>query len=212
MIGVAVAGLALSVGTFAYGVVEKNKAEKEAEARQDAMGDPTNPFSSLKPSTYGASLNTTQSLRSMATQTQHLADAGSRGMAYMPQASRQNALVSRQAAADLDRQQMGINQQIAQGDVYRQGVEENRYLQEMGGYAQQYNYGQNMMMQGINQGMGVLASGLAPGGAFTQQGSTYRPATSGAYNYNQPTTQSDYATINPPMSMPASLVAQNYNG
>ena len=160
----AIVGGALAVGKTVFGAVQQGKAKKASRRLKQQMGEPTNPFSNLSVSTIGAELQSEQSLRNLATTTNTLSNAGSRGLSFIPQAARQKALTDAQIAADLDRQQKEIDAKIAQGEIYRQNILENRYLTEQAGYAQQYAAGQQTMFSGINDIVGIAASGFAPQG------------------------------------------------
>lgn len=160
----AIVGGVLGVGKAIFGASQQKKARKASERLKQQMGDPTNPFANLTVSTLGAELQSEQALRNLSTTSNYLTNSGVRGLSFIPQAARQKALTDAQIAATLDEQQKQINQQIAQGEIYKQNINENRYLAEQSGYAQQYATGQQNMFGGISDIIGIAASGLAPGG------------------------------------------------
>ena len=161
------ASLALGLGQSIYGGVQKNKAKKGYDKAIKNRGELSNPYASLAPSTYGASLESQASLRGLATSTQALSAAGGRGLGFIPQVSRNNALVNQQIASNLDLQAKEIQAKVAQGDIWKQQMQEQRTNQELQGYSQQYAAGEQNFGQGLSSIAGTLGSGLSAGGAFS---------------------------------------------
>lgn len=180
-------GVASQIGTSIYGASQAKKAKRASDRLKKKMGDPTNPYAHLTESTIGSEFQSEQAARNLATQTQALSQAGARGMSFIPSVARNTALINNQIASQLDMQRKQIEQQIAQGELYKQQVNENRYLTEQQGYAQQYAAGQQNVMSGIQGATNILASGLAPQGFLSgvMGGMGSKPAASTAYS--QPT-------------------------
>lgn len=172
-------GMATQIGTSIYGASQAKKAKRASDRLKKNMGDPTNPYAHLTESTIGSEFQSEQAARNLATQTQALSQAGSRGMAFIPSVARNTALINNQLASQLDMQRKQIDQQIAQGELYKQQVNENRYLTEQAGYAQQYAAGQQNLIGGIQGASNILVSGLAPQGFLGGMGGGSMPAVMG---------------------------------
>lgn len=162
----AIAGIALSAITTGVGLIQSKKA-KDAAAKMKKPSI-TNPYANLDISTVGADFQGQQALRSTATQTAALSQAGGRGMSFIPQVSQQGALTSQQIAANLDMQRKERDRLIASGEQYKEQAEMGLYQQEMGGLAAQYSAGQQNAMGGLQMAGGLLASGFSEGGAFNR--------------------------------------------
>jgi hypothetical protein len=163
-------GLGLSAAQAGYGIYQSEKAKREADKLEQP--EITNPYAGLDISTIGGRYQGVQALRSQATQTEALARAGGRGLAYINPVAQTTAEVNQRIAANYDAQRKQLDQMYAQGEQYKNQMEVNQYNQEMAGYGQMYGSGQQNMFSGIQSAGGILASGLAEGGAFNPDSKT----------------------------------------
>lgn len=169
---VAIAGLAVSAGTTAYGISQTEKAKRKARQLEKSRPKATNPYASLRVSMLPSRLQQEQSLRSLATQTEAASRMGSRGGSVLPQLARQDALAGQQIASDVARREEALQQLQGRGEIYKTQQEWDAYNREMAGLSNLYSAGQSYTMGGLSNMMGTMASATSEGGAFNQGGST----------------------------------------
>ena len=184
MIGVAVAGLALSAGTMIYGASQKKKAREEQQKLIDNRQAVVNPYANLEVATVGGNFQGQQNLRSEATQLQALNNSGTRGLAFVSQIGRNTALGNQQIAADFNRQRKAIDMKQAEGEIFKFNAQENRDNLDLAGYSSLYAAGEQNVAQGINSFGSVLGSSFATGGAFNR-GTGTAPPSNTDFGFNQ---------------------------
>ena len=159
-------GVATSVVEMIQGYNKEGDAKRGMKKLMANRPEPIDPYASLRPHTLGLNMAQDQSLRGMATQTQAASNAGVRGMGFIPQLARQNAMVGMQSAANLDQQQAGIDQMQARGQMMQQQQKIDYFNQEAAGYSNLYNAGAGEWTSGMSNLTNTLASGSSEGGAF----------------------------------------------
>ncbi len=186
-------GVATSLFQTIKGGIDAKNAREDANELLANQQPVTNPYAMLQPSTIGSNLQSTQALRSGASQLDTLSSMGSRGGSFVSQVGRQDALMGQQIASGLDEQQKRIDMLKARGEQFKFQAEEDRFNRQMAGFSNQYNAGQQNVMGGVSNMAGTLASGFAQGGAFSglmgQGGGQIQPQAQyqhAATNYNTP--------------------------
>lgn len=193
-VAAAAVGAGLSVGGGLYKTIKGAKMEREAQRAIDSYErqELTNQFDRLRVSTLGADLQREQLAQLTSSSLQALRSAGARGVIGGSGALQQTGVnVARQIGADLDRQQIAINQMQAQDDVRIQQMQENREYQDLAGLGAKMNVGMQAKFGGISDIIQGFASGAniagaavggAPGGALGGGGEgtlgwspTYKP-------------------------------------
>lgn len=193
------AGLAKS----AIGASQANRARRALDKfkRQDL----TNIADGMRVSTLGADLQREEAQRRFATSVDALQSGGVRGVVGgLAQQEAQQQQLQRQIAADLDRQQMAIEQVRAQDEARIQGMQEQResfdYQQLLG----QQAAGRQMVGAGIGD---VASAGMFLAG---QLGETPLEVPGGGGGVNRPQTTLPTSGLQFPM-MTGSTVGMNMN-
>lgn len=162
-----VSGMLGAVAPFAsvgVGILEGLKGAKDAkrarEARQDLMNNRQqlrNVTEGLRVSTLGAELQTQEAQRRFATSVDALRSGGVRGLVGgLGKAEQGQQMVQRQIGADLDEQQMQIEQMAAADQARIRDTMEKREEFQIGALAGEEAASRERMMSGI----GMAASGL----------------------------------------------------
>ena len=164
----AASGVLGAVAPFAsvgVGILEGLKGAKDAkrarEARQDLMNNRQqlrNVTEGLRVSTLGAELQTQEAQRRFATSVDALRSGGVRGLVGgLGRAEQGQQMVQRQIGADLDKQQMEIEQMAAADQARIRDMQESREEFQIGALAGEEQAARERMMSGI----GMAASGLS---------------------------------------------------
>lgn len=178
--------MAAGIGGAISGFKKIKEGKAMAKAGQEGVDgfeweDLTNPFDNLQVSTEGSDLRTDQANIASATVTQAARAGGVRsiiGSAGRIQA--QNTDVSREVAANLDEQQKAIDAKRAQDETVIRGMTERRQADELAGYGNMIDVGNDLKYQGIGDlvavggaiddlGVKLLTGGM--GGAMGGAGS-----------------------------------------
>ena len=158
----AITSAAVAVAGGAYQAISSAKQAKDAK---DALNNmkiptPTNIAEGLQVSMAGANLQKEVLGKQFATGVDALRSGGIRGViGGLIGLNNEQKLATRQIGADLDMQQKQIDQIRAQDEQRIQGVQEQRYQNDVAALSSQYNAGQQGMMQGISGAAQGLASG-----------------------------------------------------
>lgn len=158
----AITSAAIAVAGGAYQAISSAKKAKDAK---DALNNmkiptPTNIAEGLQVSMAGANLQKEVLGKQFATGVDALRSGGIRGViGGLSGLNNEQKLATRQIGADLDMQQKQIDQIRAQDNQRIQGVQEQRYQNDVAALSSQYNAGQQGMMQGISGAAQGLASG-----------------------------------------------------
>lgn len=161
-----IATLAISAASTSYSISKAEKERKEAARRTQELEnydrqELTNPNQDIQLSTLGADRQREDLARSMAGVAGQASQGGSRAIlgitpALMQQQIAQNA----QIATELDRQEFGRQQAIAQGNTIVQGMYEQREQQDIAGLGNAINVAnfqaQNNMDNAIKTGLSGL--------------------------------------------------------
>lgn len=163
----AITSAAVAVAGGAFQAISSAKQAREAKnALQDLkIPTPTNIAEGLQVSTAGANLQKEVLGRQFSSGVDALRSGGIRGViGGLGALSKDEQLATKQIGADLDMQQKQIDQIRVQDNQRIQGVEEQRYQNDVAALSSQYNAGQQGMMQGISG----MAQGIASGAQMMQ--------------------------------------------
>ena len=163
----AITSAAVAVAGGAFQAISSAKQAREAKnALQDLkIPTPTNIAEGLQVSTAGANLQKEVLGRQFSSGVDALRSGGIRGViGGLSALSNDEKLATKQIGADLDMQQKQIDQIRVQDNQRIQGVEEQRYQNDVAALSSQYNAGQQGMMQGISG----MAQGIASGAQMMQ--------------------------------------------
>lgn len=205
----AVAAGAISVvGGVAKSVIGARQAKKAREAIKNyKRQELKNAYEGLEVSTLSADLQREELARASATSIQALQAGGIRGVIGGVGGVQQSVVQqSRQIGADLDRQQMQIEQMKAADEVRIQQMQERREEADLAGLGQQQAVGQQNVMSGIST---VAGAAGAMAGLQGQGGQTPAPtgATGAVGAANNPWVNLDQAfkVTNPVFTQPPAL-------
>lgn len=158
----AITSAAVAVAGGAYQAISSAKQARDAKDALENLKIPEakNVAEGLQVSTLGADLQKEELGRQYATGVDALRSGGIRGViGGLGSLNAQQNLATRQIGADLDMQQKQIDQIQAQDEQRIQGVQEQRYQNDVAALSSQYNAGQQGMMQGISGAAQGVASG-----------------------------------------------------
>jgi len=163
---------AASAGQAIAGEVRRSKAKKALEdfQRQELK----NVAKGLRVSTLGAELQTQEAQRRFATSVEALRSGGVRGLVGgLGQQEQLQQQQQAQISADLDRQQMAIEQMIVQDEAEIRELREIRESGEIAGIGDEMAFGRQQTQQGLQgvastaaSAFGSLDSNLPGGGEF----------------------------------------------
>lgn len=142
----------MGAGVSAYSAYDASKKKKEAKKALENLPTPetSNVADGLTVSTRGADLRTQEAGRTSASAIDALRGSGARGViAGVGAVQAQNDLTAQSVGANLDEQQKNIDMIKANDNVRIQGVNENRYNNDVSALSSQYNSAQDAQNQGI---------------------------------------------------------------
>lgn len=163
----AITSAAVAVAGGAYQAISSAKQARDAKDALENLKIPEakNIADGLQVSTLGADLQKEELGRQYATGVDTLRSGGIRGvLGGLGALNAQQNLSNRQVGADLDVQKRQIDQIRAQDEQRIQGIQEQRYQNDVAALSSQYNAGQQGMMQGISG----VAQGVASGAQMYQ--------------------------------------------
>lgn len=182
---------AVTAGVGAVGGAAKffegRKMQKRAEKLIDnfEFSELNNVQEDRQVSTRGADLVNEEANRMAATSVDALRSGGVRAIAGgLGRVQAQRNQVSREAGADLDRQEKEIQAAVAQDNAAIRSMRERREANELSGYGQMMNVGMGMKYQGVSDvanAAGTMGTAMA-GGSGGSGGQT--PNTSPASTLN----------------------------
>lgn len=157
------AGLAIgaigSIGQMISGASRANKARKALENYQ--RQELKNVTEGMRVSTLAAEMQTEEAQRRFATTVGALQSGGVRGLVGGLQTAEQaQQQQQQQIAADLDRQQVQIEQMRAQDEARIRGMQEARETQEIQGMGAELAAGRQMLNAGITGLAGTAMAGF----------------------------------------------------
>ena len=163
-------GGAVSMGTSLFSALNAGKNAKKIQNEIDnyQRQDLVNPYDRLSVSTLGADLQREDLARSMSTLSNQAAQGGSRAIIGATQnALEQQRQQEAQIAANLDAQQMQVNQLQAQGDGMVQQMQEQRERDDLLGLGNALNTFRQERANAWNQfGSAALATGMGMANAM----------------------------------------------
>lgn len=163
-------GGAVSMGTSLFSALNAGKNAKKIQNEIDnyQRQDLVNPYDRLSVSTLGADLQREDLARSMSTLSNQAAQGGSRAIIGATQnALEQQRQQEAQIAANLDAQQMQVNQMQAQGDGMVQQMQEQRERDDLLGLGNALNTFRQERANAWNQfGSAALATGMGMANAM----------------------------------------------
>jgi len=157
------AGLAIgaigSIGQMISGASRANKARKALENYQ--RQELKNVTEGMRVSTLAAEMKTEEAQRRFATTVEALQSGGVRGLVGgLGVAEQQQQQQQQQIAADLDRQQVQIEQMRAQDEARIRSMQEARESQEIQGMGAELAAGRQMLNAGITGLAGTAMAGF----------------------------------------------------
>ena len=146
------------------GMIQSNQAKKDLKAfKRQELG---NFYDGMTPSTMGGQLQMEQAQQNLASTTEALGGAGSRGLSYLTQATGQANQVAKGVAANWDAQQKNIDVKKADGAFRVQDMNEVRENTQLAGLSKNYAQAKQLTMDGFNQSQeGAGEAGAAAGSA-----------------------------------------------
>ncbi|HAY89265.1 MAG TPA: hypothetical protein DCY51_07475 [Bacteroidetes bacterium] len=155
---IAIAAGAAAAGGAAKGIIGASRASKAKRAMDSfKRQELENVTSGLRVSTLGAQLQTQEAQRRFATSVDALRSGGVRGLVGgLGQINQQQSQVQAQIAADLDRQQMGIEQMRATDQANIRAMQEQRESFDFNMLAGQRAAGQQALFSGIGDVAGAI--------------------------------------------------------
>lgn len=155
---IAIAAGAAAAGGAAKSIIGASRASKAKRAMESfKRQELENVTSGLRVSTLGAQLQTQEAQRRFATSVDALRSGGVRGLVGgLGQINQQQSQVQAQIAADLDRQQMGIDQMRATDQANIRAMQEQRESFDYQLLAGQRAAGQQALFSGIGDVAGAI--------------------------------------------------------
>ena len=155
---IAIAAGAAAAGGAAKSIIGASRASKAKRAMESfKRQELENVTSGLRVSTLGAQLQTQEAQRRFATSVDALRSGGVRGLVGgLGQINQQQSQVQAQIAADLDRQQMGIEQMRATDQANIRAMQEQRESFDYQLLAGQRAAGQQALFSGIGDVAGAI--------------------------------------------------------
>ena len=153
-VAIPLVGLAVSAGVSGVQMAQANKQRKAAQKAIEDYKRPelANAYNGLQVSTLGADRQREDMARTLATYGGMAAMGGSRGIAAtLPALLEQQNAQEAQIAANLDQQQMQINQLQAGGEMQVQGMQEQRGNNDLLGYGNLLNNANQERAGALNQ-------------------------------------------------------------
>lgn len=153
-VAIPLVGLAVSAGVSGVQMAQANKQKKAAlnEIKDYKRPELANAYNGLQVSTLGADRQREDMARTLATYGGMAAMGGSRGIAAtLPALLEQQNAQEAQIAANLDQQQMQINQLQAGGEMQVQGMQEQRGNNDLLGYGNLLNNANQERAGALNQ-------------------------------------------------------------
>lgn len=153
-VAIPLVGLAVSAGVSGVQMAQANKQKKAAQKAIEDYKRPelANAYNGLQVSTLGADRQREDMARTLATYGGMAAMGGSRGIAAtLPALLEQQNAQEAQIAANLDQQQMQINQLQAGGEMQVQGMQEQRGNNDLLGYGNLLNNANQERAGALNQ-------------------------------------------------------------
>jgi hypothetical protein len=183
---IAIAAGAAAAGGAAKSIIGASRASKAKRAMESfKRQELENVTSGLRVSTLGAQLQTQEAQRRFATSVDALRSGGVRGLVGgLGQINQQQSQVQAQIAADLDRQQMGIEQMRATDQANIRAMQEQRESFDFNMLAGQRAAGQQALFSGIGDVAGAI--GFA---AMNMPGAEGASAASGMFKQPELTNQ-----------------------
>jgi len=183
-VALAIGGLAVSaVGSIAQAISGASRASKARKALENYQRQELrNVTEGLRVSTLGAELQTQEAQRRFATSVDALRSGGVRGLVGgLGQQEQLQQQQQAQISADLDRQQMAIEQMRAQEEMNIRSIQEARETQEIAGIGSEIASGRQMTQAGISGLMdtGLSAGMMASDGAFDSLSKSASPRPGG---------------------------------
>lgn len=169
----AITSAAVAVAGGAYQAISSAKQARDAKDALENLKIPEakNIAEGLQVSTLGADLQREELGRQYATGVDALRSGGIRGViGGLGTLNAQQNLANKQIGADLDMQQRQIDQIRAQDEQRIQGIQEQRYQNDVAALSSQFSAGQQGMMQGISG----VAQGVASGAQMMQSNSQFK--------------------------------------
>lgn len=163
----AITSAAIAVGGATFQAITSAKQARDAKDALENLKipEPVNIAEDLQVSTLGADVQREELGRQYATGVDTLRSGGIRGvLGGLGALNAQQNLSNRQIGADLDMQKRQIDQIRAQDEQRIQGIQEQRYQNDVAALSSQFSAGQQGMMQGISG----VAQGAASGAQMFQ--------------------------------------------
>lgn len=172
------AGAALTAAGGASNAIKGAKRAKDAQKALDNFKrqELKNVTEGMRVSTYGAELQTQEAQRRFATSVDALRSGGVRGLVGgLGQQEQLQQVQQQQIAADLDKQQVNIDQMAAQDEQRIQGMQEQRESSAIAGLGSEIAAGRAQQTQGFSSiaqaGTSLLSAGLGAAGDGAAAGS-----------------------------------------
>lgn len=172
------AGAALTAGGGAANMIKGAKRAKNAQKALDNFKrqELKNVTEGMRVSTLGAELQTQEAQRRFATSVDALKSGGVRGLVGgLGRQEQLQQVQQQQIAADLDRQQINIDQMAAQDEARIQGMQERRESAAIAGLGSEIAAGKAQQAQGFSSiaqaGTSLLAAGMGSAGGGAGAGS-----------------------------------------
>lgn len=162
----AITTAAIGLATAGYSIYSGEKQKSDAKKAMENLEVPElkNPYESMRVSTAGSDLIREEGHRRTANVIEGLQGSGARNMlSAIPRLVAMNNRINQQAMREIDNQIQKRNYAIAGYEEKRNSYEEQRYNNELAGYGNMYDVGQNMVWNGIRTGVssvGSLARGI----------------------------------------------------
>lgn len=171
------AGAALTAGGGAANMIKGAKRAKNAQKALDNFKrqELKNVTEGMRVSTLGAELQTQEAQRRFATSVDALKSGGVRGLVGgLGRQEQLQQVQQQQIAADLDRQQINIDQMAAQDEARIQGMQERRESAAIAGLGSEIAAGKAQQAQGFasiaEAGTSLLAAGMGAAGGGAEAG------------------------------------------
>jgi len=168
-------GLVGGVAGIIGGASQKRKAQNTLDHLQ--VPELNNPYKDMPISTMGSDLMREEGQRTTANTIDALQGGGARNMlSAIPQLVALNNQINENARKEIDDQMMKRNYAIADYEVERNRLDEQRYQNELAGLGEMYSQGQQMMWNGLSTSIasvGNIASTIGSMGGEKGGGTNY---------------------------------------
>jgi hypothetical protein len=151
----------VGAGVSAYSAINSANKQKKAERALNNLESPqaTNVAENLKVSTLGADLRTQEAGRTSATAVDALRGGGARAIiGGIGAVQANNDLIAMENAKNLDDQQQEIERLKAEDERRIQGIDEQKYQQDVSALSSQINSANEAKQQGIANSLQSLGS------------------------------------------------------